>query len=239
MSQEENKLDFAGTPAEQAAAPRGGSKTSGSALIFVFMVLCAAIVAGLLTWIYAVQKPETLMRRGESRLPILGQVPPFELTNEQGGKVTLADLIGSVWIADFIFSRCGGTCPIMSQNLKTVQDSFARNPDLASVKLVSVSVDAERDTPDEMRKYSEAYGADPGRWMFLTGEREATQKLARDGFKLATIDGDPDSVEPIIHSQSFALVDRKGRIRGYYDGTNAGEVAKLMKHAREIIKEKE
>lgn len=240
FSEDSSANDGNGDPNRPGEGYGPGGRSSGSALIVGFLVFCAALVSALLAWIYVAEKPENLMRRGTSRLPVVGEVPAFELVNEAGAKVAREDMLGGVWIADFIFTACGGTCPIMSQNLKNIQDRFEADPALAgTVKLVSVSVDAERDTPEKMNDYAKAYGARRGEWIFLTGSRQATQDLAIKGFKLAVLEGDKDGSEPIIHSQNFSLVDQRGRIRGYYDGTNASEVGKLLEDARKLVKEKE
>ena len=84
------------------------------------------------------------------------------------------------------------------------------------MKLVSFSVDPDFDRPDVLREYGRTNGADPARWMFLTGTSEAVRGLVRDGFKLPVVE-QPDPNMPIVHSQNFMVVDRVGRIRGAFD----------------------
>ena len=101
------------------------------------------------------------------------------------------------------------------------------------VRLVSISVDPERDTPAVLSTFANGYGADPNRWYFLTGEGKALQELANKGFHLSAATGG-GSDEPIIHSNRFVLVDRRGRIRGYYDGTEEAAVKQLRQDLKRL-----
>jgi protein SCO1/2 len=191
----------------------------------VLVVLLLAVVAAAV-WF--------LMRRpgGGPDLPRLGAAPSFTLVTEQGKPVTQAGLAGKVWIADFIFTRCGGSCPILSARMAALSERMAGVPD---VRFVSFGVDPEYDTPEVLAEYGRKLGADPARWTFLHGERPVIRALIKDGFKLAIEDGVPDSVEPILHSTRFVLVDGEGTIRGYYDGMEQPPVDQLEKDARALV----
>ena len=149
---------------------------------------------------------------GGPDLPRLGAAPSFTLVSEQGKTVTRADYEGTVWIADFVFTRCGGSCPILSARMAALAQRTAGVP---ALRFVSFGVDPEHDTPEVLSEYGQKLGADPARWTFLRGERPVIRALIKDGFKLAIEDGVPDSVEPILHSTRFVLVDGEGTIRGY------------------------
>lgn len=151
-------------------------------------------------------------------LPIYGQVGQFRLIDARGQPFDSARLNNKVWVTAFFFTSCSGICPIMTKNLKFLQDMYQAYPDVA---FVSISVNPEQDTPQELSAYAQKYAADTDRWHFLTGSREDITKVAVQGFKVGSVD------EPIFHSASFILVDRQGNIRGYYDGTNKDEVRKL------------
>ena len=161
----------------------------------------------------------------------LGPVPDFTLTDEAGRTVTRASLAGSVWIADFIFTRCAGQCPLMSSQMALLQRAFARVP---GVQLVSFTVDPEHDAPPVLAAYAAHYKAQAGRWRFLTGSREAVWRLAREGFQLG-VGEDGTAEEPITHSVRLVLVDRAGRIRGYYDATDAAAVQRLRGDVRRLL----
>jgi cytochrome oxidase Cu insertion factor (SCO1/SenC/PrrC family) len=161
------------------------------------------------------------------KLPVLGAVPEFSLSERGGSKVTRADLLGRVSVVDFIFTSCSAQCPLVTAQMLRIQERLIpRHPDL---RLVSITVDPERDTPEELAEFAAAYGADPERWWFLTGSREALDDLIRKGFKvpnasLIPVDTSPDAV---LHSVSLVLVDPQARIRGYYQATDADEMRDL------------
>ena len=203
----------------QAPAPR-----VSPALAVALVVLLLAIVATA-AWL--------VLRRPDAGpdLPRLGAAPAFALVSEQGRAVTRADLAGKVWIADFIFTRCGGSCPILSAKMVALA---GRMTDVPTVRFVSFGVDPEYDTPEVLAEYGRKLGADPSRWSFLHGARPVVRALIKDGFKLAIEDAAPDSVEPILHSTHFVLVDGEGTIRGYYDGMEQPPVDELEKDARAL-----
>jgi len=157
-------------------------------------------------------------------LPVFGEVPKFELTNQQGQKFERASLDGHVWIADFIFTNCESSCPRMSAKMHTIQGETD-----AGVKLVSFSVDPARDTPPALAEYAKKYQADQSRWTFLTGSPATLEMLDHDAFKLGSLSMD--------HSTRFVLIDKAGRVRGYYGLFEDGGVAKLEKDAARLEKE--
>ncbi len=159
-------------------------------------------------------------------LPTFGSVPQFSLVSEQGDRVSAGILIGKVTIADFIFTQCAGACPVMSSKMAELQRDFISD---RRTQFLSFSVDPENDTPDVLRQYAGQYGAVKGKWLFLTGGREAIARLTRDGFHLG-LDVEGDSA--IIHSQKFVLIDHEGAIRGYYDIDDSSSVRSLEHDAR-------
>ena len=162
-------------------------------------------------------------RPGGAAPRVLLALPEFALENQRGETYGLADLRGTVWVADFIFTRCAGTCPMITHRMAALQRDLEADPALGGVRLVSLSVDPGHDRPEVLRDYAAARDADTARWTFLTGTREAVRTIVRDGFKLPVEDQD-DPVMPIVHSQHFVLVDRAGRVRGLYDAlTPEGE----------------
>lgn len=160
--------------------------------------------------------------------PVLGTIPDFELINSAGEPVRGADLAGVVWVADFIFTTCAGPCPIMSTQLATVQGAF-RNDD--RLRLVSITVNPDYDTPEVLSEYAHRYGANPRKWSFLTGEYTAIRDLAVNGFKMGNTE------EIIFHSTRFVLVDSHSRIRGYYLGTEPEQVERLKHDIMLLMRE--
>jgi protein SCO1/2 len=160
--------------------------------------------------------------------PVLGRVPDFQLINRDGRKIGLADLAGRPWVADFIFTSCPASCPMMTLRLSAFEQDL---PDDLGVHLVSFSVDPEHDTPEVLQRYAESFDAPP-RWLFLTGTRDQIYDLSKQGFKLG-VDDSPgaavDGAEPILHSTRFTLVDGAGNIRGYYDAFDKAAVERLRR----------
>ena len=128
---------------------------------------------------------------------------------------------------DFVFTRCVLVCPILSRVMVRLQEATAASGLAENVRLVSISVDPEHDTPGVLEAYAERHGADADRWSFLTGERDAVWSLIRDGFRLLVAPTPDDPVNPIAHTPRVLLVDRDGHIRGMYDGTVPEEVEAL------------
>lgn len=177
-----------------------------------------------------------LMQRREGlprSLPMLGSVPDFSLTGYNGQQLTHNDLVGRITVVDFIFTRCAGICPVMTHQMRKLQDAFVQMPD---VRFLSITVDPEYDTPEVLRKYAHAAGASPHRWMFLTGDKANIHQLARKGFRLGVEETGGTEDEPIIHSSMFVLVDRQGRIRGYYNGLEKEAVERLMGDIKTLVR---
>jgi len=198
-----------------------------------WMTLAAAAVAAGLVLVL-------LGRLGtEDELPVLGEVTDFRLVDSSGEPIARADLLGQVWVANFIFTSCPSFCPRLSEQMASVQ---RRLDGVDGIRLVSFSVDPGTDTPQVLREYGERWGALPGRWLFVTGERRSMYELVRDGFKLAVEERSPEEAADgqgiILHSDRFALVDSRGRIRGYYTGTDDGSVAELVAATLQLARER-
>jgi protein SCO1/2 len=146
-------------------------------------------------------------------MPVYGRVPAFVLTSQTGAAFDSKSLDGKIWVADFFFTTCMGPCPRMSAQMHWVQKQIA---DLPDVKLVSFTVDPQHDTPPVLAAYAQRFRAEPGRWALLTGSTATLDALDRNAFKMGNVDGS------FAHSTLFALVDRRGFIRGYYH-TEEGE----------------
>ena len=158
-------------------------------------------------------------------LPIMGQVPVFDLVAQDGQPFDSRSLDGRIWVADFIFTHCDGPCPMMSRHMRNIQTQSA------SVRLVSFTVDPARDTPAELAAYAKHFTAQPSRWSFLTGDAARLNDLALHTFKLNSVDGS------LTHSTRFVLVDGRRNIRGYYISSEDGFLTKLMHDIRQLERE--
>jgi protein SCO1/2/putative membrane protein len=142
-------------------------------------------------------------------------VGDFALTERSGRSVRSAELRGKVWVASFVFTRCLGGCPQVTETMQRLQKDFARYSD---VRLVTFTVDPERDHPEELRRYADRYEADPNRWLFLTGTDADITRLLDQFHLYAKKDATKKEGLDIEHSMRLALVDRDGNILDYYDG---------------------
>jgi cytochrome oxidase Cu insertion factor (SCO1/SenC/PrrC family) len=158
-------------------------------------------------------------------LPVLGFVPDFLLMDQEGKEFGLKDLAGKAWVANFIFTRCRATCPAQSKNLSDLERRLRDSSHAALIRLVSVSIDPEHDTPQVLGEYAAAQRAGQF-WHFLTGPLDDVRSLSEQGFKLPA-GGSSDGAAGPAHSSQFALVDKWGLIRGYYDGV-APDVVKTL-----------
>lgn len=158
--------------------------------------------------------------RQEPPLPTYGEAPPFALVTQDGAPANRDALDGKVWLADFIFTNCADTCPLLTARFVQVQRELARTDSFSrGVQLVSFTIDPERDTPEVLKAYAAKYGADLSTWWFVTGPLPLMRNVVTGGFKIGFEPSDPGQ---LTHNNRFALVDREGKIRAYYDGTEEG-----------------
>jgi len=185
--------------------------------VFLFMGLASF---GALVWYTRYRLTEV----GFRVLPALGTAPDFTMTDQTGRPFSRADLDGVVWVADFFFTDCPGPCPTMTKNMARIRDAAV----LGDLHLVGFSVNPLVDTPEKLTTYARKFRADAATWHFLTAP-EADVQAVVTAMKM----GMPD--EPLInHSTHFALVDRQGVIRGYYDGTDSADVDQLIKDLKQL-----
>jgi protein SCO1/2 len=167
----------------------------------------------------------------------IGPVPDFTLTNQFAQTVSLTNLLGQVWVADVIFTRCPMSCERMTQRMHALQKEVSpRWP----VKFVSLTADPAFDSPAVLNTYAKRHGIDQSRWHFLTGLKRDVYALSVGGLKFSVLDNDdknnPDNL--FIHSEKFVLVDKHGTIRGYFDGTEDEERRQLLLAVKELAREK-
>jgi len=171
---------------------------------------------------------------GAEKMPVIAAIPEFSFTNQAGETVTLDDLKGRVWVADFIFTRCPGPCPVMSSRMAELQGAIQKAG--GGVQLVSVTVDPEFDTSEVLAKYGERFGADPGIWWLLTGDRKEVDDFVMKGM-LQPLARDGEGVP--AHSQRFLVVDAQGRLRSYHDLDDGELIPKLLMDIGALMREPE
>jgi cytochrome oxidase Cu insertion factor (SCO1/SenC/PrrC family) len=141
------------------------------------------------------------------------------LTSQSGAKFDSSSLQGAPWLASFFFASCNGPCPRLNSEIHQLQE---KTYGFKGLKIVSFTVDPERDTPEVLAAYAKRYKADPARWFFLTGPREAISAVAKDGFQVGALDAEQS------HSTRIMLMDAKGRVRGHFPTTTKEELDALF-----------
>lgn len=181
----------------------------------------------------------------EQRLPILGQkdvtatdtiyhtIGNFKLVDQDSAIVTSETLRGKIYVADFFFTSCRTICPIMKTQMLRVYKSIQDDPE---VILVSHTIDPEHDTVALLNDYANRLGVKSNKWHFLTGIKDSIYYLAQTSYFATAMEAEEEP-DGFIHSGAFLLIDKKGRIRGKYDGTKEDEVDKLLKDITILKKE--
>jgi protein SCO1 len=208
-----------------SAAPLQQPISLRSPLARIFAGVVAGGVVGAAAWI--------LLSRQTPPLPVLGELPDFKLVGHDNRPFTRDSTRGHPYVADFIFTTCGGICPAMTARMLQLQ---GRLP--AGIALVSFTVDPLHDTPEVLTRYAREFNTGPA-WRFVTGERSALYRLATEGFRLVAMEVPEGERQlggdgPFLHSSRFVLVDGAARIRGYYDSEERSALEKLLRDARRV-----
>jgi protein SCO1/2 len=183
------------------------------------------------------------MAGASDELPVLSTLETFQLVDQRSHVVRPEDLRGSVWIADFIFTSCQAACPMLTSKMRGLQDHFAAQErargHALDVRLVSFSVDPEVDTPEKLAAYATKWGADERRWSFLTGSLAEVNRAVTRGLKIPFEKGATEtSAFDVMHGERLVIVDRRGRIRGYFDADLEG-LAHLKAATDALLSEKD
>ncbi len=164
------------------------------------------------------------MQAGLTELTADQWLRSYQLTERSGQSIGTKDLIGQPYIASFFFSRCPGSCKQQNDQMRLLQQKYRNTP----IRLVSISVDPEADTPEVLEQYANGYGADKNKWLFFTGDINYIAKVAGEVFMLG-------QVREKSHPDRFCLVDATGKLVGKYNWHEAKELALLDEHVQEIL----
>ena len=193
----------------------------------LLVVLAGSIGAWAWDWVH---------QPAAAPLPVYSQVSDFSLIERSGRPFGLADLKGRVWVASFFFSQCTRLCPLTMPQLARLQDS------ITEVVLVSITVDPQRDTPPVLAEFAERFQAQPERWYFLTGDQPTIYALSLHSFLMAVEEVPLYELTPgedeFRHDGHFALVDRRARVRGYYDPLDDEAMTRLRQDIPSLLQEK-
>jgi len=163
-------------------------------------------------------------------------IPAFSFINQNGETVTEKTVEGKIYVADFIFTRCGSICPKMTTNMALIQERFKNNKE---VLLLSHSVTPEMDSVPVLKKYAKDKGIISGKWHLLTGNQDEIYTLARKEYYAGDTIGYYQTGNEFLHTENFILVDKQRRIRGVYNGTLPLEAESLMDDIATLLKEDE
>ena len=215
--------DLPTTTADPALAGTG-SRPGVRLVLWAVLVLAIGALVGALLWQRAAHEP----------LPRYDPMPAFTFTDRDGEPFGTGELAGGPWILDFVFTRCPGVCPRMTETMAGVE---ARLPDDPRLRLVSISVDPDYDTPERLQAYAETYDA-PARWHFLTGPRPRILTLAEALGLPVNVDPDLPITDPraIMHSSRFLLIDEDGVVRGYYSSLDQAAMDELVEDATRLLR---
>ena len=201
-------------------------------LLAVGAVGMSLLAAGVL--IAVARPPSGSLTPRPSEPSVLAVVPDFTAVNQEGAVLGARELTGSIWVANFFFSRCPNVCPALTARMAGLQAVSGRR--LPQLKLVSFTIDPEFDTPDVLRAYGEKYGADFGRWSFLRAERSELEGAITRGL-LQNLDmGDRKDLNTVMHSSYLVLVDRQARVRGFYRLSEASSIEQVMQDAEALAR---
>ncbi|MFB9055145.1 SCO family protein [Mariniflexile ostreae] len=162
------------------------------------------------------------------------KIADFSLTNQNGKTITQKDYKDKIYVADFFFTTCQTICPIMTDHMAQVQKEILNDPD---IMLLSHSVTPEIDTPDRLKQYAVEKGVNDTKWNLVTGDKKQIYELARKSYLAVKTTGTGDAYD-MIHTENFMLIDKKRQIRGFYDGTKADDIDRLLDDIEILKKQK-
>lgn len=183
-------------------------------------------------------------KSSDKPLPIIGRleivdgdtihhtIPDFEFINQDSQLVTNQELTEYIYISDFFFTSCPSICPIVKKQMLRIYDKYKSN---SMVKLVSHTIDPNRDTADKLKRYAADLGVDTDKWVFLTGDKESLLDIA-DAYFVAAYE-DPDAPGGFDHSGKIILVDTKRQVRSFAEGTNPEDVDRFLKDIDKLLHE--
>ncbi len=152
------------------------------------------------------------------------KIADFSLTNQNGETITQENYKDKIYVADFFFTTCQTICPIMTDHMREIQDKLIQDSD---VLLLSHSVTPKIDSVEQLKKYAIKKGVNDTKWNLVTGDKKHIYELARKSYLAVKTDGDGGPFD-MVHTENFMLIDKKKQIRGFYDGTNAEDIERLI-----------
>ena len=211
------------------------SNGNSGVILRVFLGLVIVAACGIMFW--QINQPKA----SEVALPVISQVGEFTLVNQHGEVVGLDDLLGRIWVADVIFTRCPGPCLKLTREMERLAGLL--EDDHGDVRLVSITTDPKFDSPKVLNQYARRFEADPEQWWFLTGGADQLRQLSVRDLKFVVMEKEEEHRELpedlFIHSTYFMVVDEQGRLRATIEGSEAGAAERVVEAVGQLKRESE
>jgi len=189
-----------------------------AALVIIFFVVISKLIPGCAT----------------SRMPPIGYVQPFRFITQDGEQFTDKDVSGKVFVAEYFFTTCKGICPRLNTNMRVIYDRFKNEKDFL---ILSHTCNPETDSASRLKEYADSMKVSTNRWIFLTGRKDSLYYQARLSYHIDDPKNNLRSIdEDFLHTQFFALVDKKGEVKKIYDGLKQSEVEEMISDIEKLLK---
>ena len=191
----------------------------------LFFAALTVIFYGIVSWF--------IPGYNDRKLEPISKVAPFRFTNQDGQEYTNKEVEGKVYVTEFFFTTCPGICPVMNDNMKQVYEQFKNEPDF---RILSYTCDPKTDSAARLKTYADSMQVNTEKWVFLTGRKDSLYNMARLSY---SIDDPANNLtnpeDDFIHSQHWALVNRKGEVIAIYDGLKQREIRGLIKDIKKEL----
>ncbi len=192
----------------------------------IFFIALSIVFYGIVSWY--------IPGYNDRKLEPISKVAQFRFTNQDGQAVTSKDLDGKVYVAEFFFTTCPGICPMMNDNMKQVYEKFKNEPDF---RILSYTSDPKTDSAAKLKAYADSMQVNTSKWIFLTGRKDSLYNMARLSYSIDDPKNNLTNIDDdFLHSQFWALVNRKGDVLAIYDGLKKREIKGLIRDIEKELK---
>ena len=172
----------------------------------------------------------------EKKFPPINTIRPFSFVNQDGQRLTDSNMLGKVYAVEYFYTTCPGICPRMNKNMRKVYDELNKENDF---KILSLTCDPKTDSAAKLKHYADSMQVDTQKWIFLTGRKDSLYSAARLSFSI----DDPANIvrneeDDFMHSQNWALVNRKGEVVGIFDGLKKKRSKRPHQKSKKIVERK-
>jgi protein SCO1/2 len=190
-----------------------------SALFLIFFFILTKVIPGF----------------ASPKVPPISYVQPFSFTDQDGNRFTDKNTAGKVYVAEYFFTTCKGICPRLNTNMRKVYERFKNEENFL---ILSHTCNPETDSFPRLRRYADSMGVSANRWIFLTGKKDSLYNQARVSYRIDDPKNNLTTIEDdFLHTQFFALVNKKGEVKQIYDGLKQSEVEDMMVDIDRLLKE--